>query len=267
MATWKAFGILLASVFSASVSAAAQEVGTATAVNQRSEGSSGLLTVGAHITHKEHIHTSPSGSVQIRFLDKSTLSVAPNTSIVIDDFVYNPNSNSGHSVTKLTEGALRYVGGELSHLGEATISTPAAAIGIRGGIATVTYGPDGATVTNQNGKVTITNGAGTITIIQNFTVTILNWYTPPGMPIRTEARLAEHYVRFIISKYNQDGGVKGYHGQTIACGTTSTPACPLQPWMSTYGGDYDATQVVIQGVQHGTGQTPPPPPPDRSRVR
>ena len=70
------------------------------------------------------IHTSPSGSVQLRFLDKSSLSVAPNTSIVIDDFVYDPNSNSGHLVTKLTEGALRYVGGELSHEGEATISRP-----------------------------------------------------------------------------------------------------------------------------------------------
>ena len=98
--------------------AAAQEVGTATAVNPTSEstppgGSTQTLTIGAHIIHKEHIHTSPSGSVQLLFLDKSSLSIAPNTSIVIDEFIYDPNSGKGHMLTTLTQGALRYVGGEL----------------------------------------------------------------------------------------------------------------------------------------------------------
>ena len=91
--------------------AAQQVVGTATAVNPSSEstppgGSTQTLTIGARVLHKEHIHTSPSGGVQLLFLDKSSLSIAPNTSIVIDEFVYDPDSGKGHMLTTLTEGAL-----------------------------------------------------------------------------------------------------------------------------------------------------------------
>ena len=75
----------------------AQQIGTATAVNPSTEGtppggSTTTLTVGARVLHKERIHTSPTGSVQLLFLDKSTLSIAPNTSLVIDEFVYDPTS-------------------------------------------------------------------------------------------------------------------------------------------------------------------------------
>src|SRR5215472_16265091 len=68
----------------------AQQIGTATAVNPSSEatppgGPTTTLTVGARVMHKERIHTSLTGSVQLLFLDKSTLSIAPNTSLVIDD--------------------------------------------------------------------------------------------------------------------------------------------------------------------------------------
>jgi hypothetical protein len=75
----------------------AQQIGTTTAVNPSSEatppgGSITTLTVGARVLHKERIHTSPTGSVQLLFLDKSTLNIAPNTSLVIDEFVYDPAS-------------------------------------------------------------------------------------------------------------------------------------------------------------------------------
>ena len=77
----------------------AQQIGTATAVNPSTEGtppggSTTTLTVGARVLHKERIHTSPTGSVHLLFLDKSTLSIAPNTSLVIDEFVYDPASKA-----------------------------------------------------------------------------------------------------------------------------------------------------------------------------
>jgi hypothetical protein len=100
-----------ASVIAVALSPAlAQQVGTATAVNPTTEstppGSSTVnLTVGANIVHKERIHTTPSGTVQLLFVDKSTLSIAPNTNILIDEYVYDPRSNSGHMLTNLTEAA------------------------------------------------------------------------------------------------------------------------------------------------------------------
>ena len=121
------------------------------------------LTVGANIVHKERIHTTPSGSVQLLFVDKSTLSIAPNTNLLIDEYVYDPKSNSGHMLTNLAEGALRFVGGALSHQGEASVTTQDAAIGIRGGTVTVEHGPNGTKVIDHFGVMTISNGAGTVT--------------------------------------------------------------------------------------------------------
>jgi hypothetical protein len=50
---------------------------------------------------------------------------------VIDSFVYDPDTGIGQMVTSLAKGALRFVGGELSHQGAATLKTPVATIGIR----------------------------------------------------------------------------------------------------------------------------------------
>ena len=146
--------------------AMAQQIGTATAVNPSTEGtppggSTTTLTVGARVLHKERIHTSPTGSVQLLFLDKSTLSIAPNTSLVIDEFVYDPVSKSGHMLTKLTQGTLQYIGGELSHQGAVTVQTPAAVIGIRGGIGIFSQGANGLQAGNLKGYQSIQNGAGT----------------------------------------------------------------------------------------------------------
>jgi hypothetical protein len=91
------FIVALTSALLAAASASAQQVGTATAVNPLSEstppgGTAAPLVVGAHIVHKEKVHTTPAGTVQLLFTDKSTMSIAPNTDIVIDEYVYDPNT-------------------------------------------------------------------------------------------------------------------------------------------------------------------------------
>src|ERR1041385_6143737 len=178
--TAKFQSLILLLALGAAAPALAQQIGTTTAVNPSTEatppgGSTTTLTVGARVLHKERIHTSATGSVQLLFLDKSTLSIAPNANLVIDEFVYDPASNSGHMLTKLTQGTLQYVGGQLSHQGAVTIGTPAATIGIRGATGTFSYGPNGAQIITQYGQFTITNGAGTIVVTRpGFVVTITN---------------------------------------------------------------------------------------------
>src|SRR5215468_3025639 len=132
--TRKLIVLPLAAALMAAGPALAQQVGTATAVNPVSEGTApggatDKLAVGARVMHNERIHTSPSGSAQLLFVDKSSLSIASNTSLVIDDFIYDPASNRGHMLTRLTAGTLQYIGGQLSHQGAVTINTPAVAVG------------------------------------------------------------------------------------------------------------------------------------------
>jgi hypothetical protein len=96
-------------------SAVAQTVGTAGAVNPQAQVGDRVLQVGSSIIFRERISTSASGSTQVMFVDKTTLSVGPNSSILIDEFVYNPNAGTGRMTVTLTKGAMRMVGGNVSH--------------------------------------------------------------------------------------------------------------------------------------------------------
>jgi len=271
MQSSRRFIFLLIVALFAAAPAAAQQVGTATAVNPLSEstppgGATAPLMVGAHIVHKERIHTTPAGTAQLLFTDKSSMSIAPNTDIVIDEYVYDPNANSGHMLATLTKGALRYVGGQLSHQGEATITTSAANIGIRGGTVTVIQGPNGVKVFNVAGIITIVNGAGTFLLTRSdFGVLIANWNTlvqdlgriPPGE--------VAFYQAYTMSKFNENGGVPGFTGAHIGhCGIGSVQSsnCPQVPWMPSDNGALDASQILGNAANFGSNQiTPPPPPP------
>jgi FecR-like protein len=252
----------LAALFTAAP-ALAQQIGTATAVNPVSEstppgGSTDQLAVGARVMHNERIHTSPSGSGQLLFLDKSSLSVAPNTNLVIDQFVYDPAANRGRMLTRLTAGTLQYIGGQLSHQGAVTISTPAVAVGIRGGTATITHGGNGTHVTNQYGTLTLTNAAGTTIVTRpGFTVSIANWHTPSGPPTQVSAAEVDRNIKNLSSKIGQNGGVPGLKHLATAdlnCATHSTSACPNQPSL----GENAAAQIILQSTQRATLPTAPP---------
>jgi hypothetical protein len=260
--------LILLLALGAAAPALAQQIGTTTAVNPSTEGtppggSTTTLTVGARVLHKERIHTSATGSVQLLFLDKSTLSIAPNTSLVIDEFVYDPASNSGHMLTKLTQGTLQYVGGQLSHQGAVTIGTPAATIGIRGGIGVITVGSNGTQASNLKGILTAQNGATTTQIITGFTLNIANWNTPPGPPFPTPPELVIHNLTIVSSVNGQTGGGPPLHNLPttgFTCGTFATPACPQWPWLPTNTGENDATQIIGESTHLGTQPIPPPPP-------
>jgi len=270
MRSSRRFTVALVSALLAAAPAFAQQVGTATAVNPLSEstppgGATAPLVVGAHIVHKERVHTTPAGTAQLLFTDKSSMSIAPNTDIVIDEYVYDPNANSGHMLVSLTKGALRFVGGQLSHQGEATITTSAANIGIRGGTVTVIQGQNGTKVINVAGIIKIVNGAGTFLLTRSdFGVLIQGWNTPIQDLGRIPPGDVAFYQAYAMSKFNENGGVPGFTGANIGhCGIGSVQGtnCPQVPWMPSDGGQLDATQLLGNATNFGPSQNNPPPPP------
>jgi hypothetical protein len=252
----KTIALLLASTALATSPVFAQEVGTAAAVNPESQstppgGATTTLKVRARVVHKERIKTTPQGSVQLLFLDRSTLSIAPNSEIVIDEFVYNPGAGSGHMAVSLAKGALRLVGGQLSHQGEASVTTPGATIGIRGGTSIITL----TEAININGLLTLGNGCPP--------VKRPDWkITLPCGPIAqaTPSELA-YFIRLFGGTLGGNGGVAGLtNAQLNALGIglpTWGPPGPNNPPPS----GTDPNNVIIQGTQHGAGTSPPPPPP------
>ncbi len=265
----KTIAILLTGAALTALPASAQEVGTATAVNPLSQrtspgGETSALTVGARIVHKERIQTSAQGSTQLLFLDKSSMSIGPNANIVIDDYVYNPNERSGHMAASLTKGALRFVGGELSHQGDTTITTPVAVIGIRGGTATVDVTGNGVRVINLNGNLKVFYQGGVQSIWKNgWALTINNDGTLIG-PEKVLAQEISHYLILLSSKYQQDGGIHHFNNGLAAdfgVGQLQNYIDPYGFYLQPNNGQSDANQLIIQGTQNGSGRgrTRPPP--------
>jgi hypothetical protein len=124
--------------------ASAQQIGTVASSEPTLRGTppgaaTRTLALGTGLIADETVASSASGRGQLLFLDQSTLSLAPNTTIVLDRFVYDPASGAGQIGLSLTQGALRFIGGTLSRQQEAVITTPTAAIGIRGSTALVLH--------------------------------------------------------------------------------------------------------------------------------
>ena len=264
----KTIVLLVAGTAMTTATALAQQVGTATAVNPETRttppgGATVVLKVGAHVMHKERIKTTPTGSVQLLFLDRSTLTVAPNSDIVIDEFVYNPANGSGHMAVSRAKGAMRLVGGQLSHAGEATVNAGNATIGIRGGTGIFTT----KEVINLNGTLTPNNCPPV---------------KRPGYKISLscgpiqQASAAElsHYVNLFTSRFGQNGGVAGLTNARLNALGPTARWYPLTPTSRLTGAD--PNNVLVQAVQHGTQrvllpppmhQPPPPPPPPNLGVR
>ena len=126
-------------------SSTAQQIGVVSSLepNMRAtapgQGGARDLGLGQGVVQDDEVATSASARGQLLFDDQTTLSVAPSSLIVLDRFVYDPNAGTGAIGIKLTQGALRFVGGATSEAQEATITTPTATLGIRGSSALVSF--------------------------------------------------------------------------------------------------------------------------------
>ncbi len=123
----------------------------------------------------ERITTSDVGGGQVMFLDQTTLTLSPNSNILLDRYVYDPSAQIGDVSVTLLKGAMRFVGGRITKTGVATIKTPSATIGIRGGIGHIAVDEDGgtnylhiagisSTISNSAGTVVVTREGGSVTV-------------------------------------------------------------------------------------------------------
>lgn len=197
----------------AAPAAQAEVIGRTSAVNPAASGappggSVKTLNVGENIVHKYRVTTTASGSVQLIFVDRSTFSIGPNSNLVIDEFVYDPKANVGKMSATLSKGVMRFVGGQASHTGGATISTPATTLGIRGGIVTVRHdGTEGTRVVNHFGRITVQTASGTEVIRRpGFAVSIASRSQPAPAPTRVTRTEVDSTNQTLTSKTGQTGG-------------------------------------------------------------
>lgn len=83
------------------------------------------------IYHNELIETGDESATEFVFLDETKLALGPNSSLVLDRFVYDPEPDKASFVMTATAGVFRFVSGKLPKKSY-EIHTPTATIGIRG---------------------------------------------------------------------------------------------------------------------------------------
>ena len=91
--------------------ATAQNIGTVASSEPTLRGTppgagTRALAIGTGVVQDERVSSSVTGRGQLLFIDQTTLSLAPNTTIVLDEFVFNPDG-SGQMGLDLTQGAYR----------------------------------------------------------------------------------------------------------------------------------------------------------------
>lgn len=123
--------------------AEAEVAGVTAAVNPTATAFDGggkprLISLGDPVIRNHRIETSGEGLVQILLADGTSFTVGPNSSVVIDSFVYDPEKNTASLAATMTKGALRFIGGKASKAsGSVKIDTPIGTAGIRGAVVDI----------------------------------------------------------------------------------------------------------------------------------
>ena len=133
--------LFLATGFFANSALTQEQIGVASAVNKNTtdltlEQERKLVDAGYEIIQNHTIETDEIGRAQMLLLDGTAFSVGPNSSVVLDKFIYNPETAEG-SLEVTARGILRIVGGKVTKKKPALIRTNSATVGIRGGIGIV----------------------------------------------------------------------------------------------------------------------------------
>ncbi len=90
--------------------------------------------------HNELVETGEESATEIVFLDDTRLSLGPDSSMVLDEFVFDPDPSKASFVLTATKGVFRFASGNLPGKSY-TINTPTATIGIRGTAFTLSVLP------------------------------------------------------------------------------------------------------------------------------
>lgn len=122
------------------ISTAAAKVGVTSATDgdplgKPPTGAERVLRVGVDVQANETITTRAGDRAHLMFLDGTSLTVGPDANLVIDRFVYDPQSKTGDLAITASKGVFRLVGGKISKTNAIVVNTPSDTIGIRGGIA------------------------------------------------------------------------------------------------------------------------------------
>ncbi len=184
-------------------------------------------------------------SLQVLLKDNSTFTVGPQCDMIIDEFVYDPNTESNSLSANVKKGMFRFTSGQVSKTNpdKINVTTPTASMGIRGTMVEVLVGPEaflcakkegllagdirldhaGATLVilrgpgknttslNRPGDVLIESGGKTVQLTESGTgVLVSNADQKPSEPFVVSDVLFNYFNRRLRTKPTQIGNFRPF---------------------------------------------------------
>jgi len=154
------------------------------------------------------------GKVAIGFIDDTRVDVTQHSKLIIDEFVYDPNTKTGKLSLKAALGTVRYASGQIAKTTPTAvqIKTPTATIGVRGTDFSMTIDEVGSSTiillpscdTNGNcfvGEISVESDAGMVIMNQAFQATVVETISSrPLKPVIVDLEEAFINNLLIISK-------------------------------------------------------------------
>lgn len=183
------------------------------AVIERTDGEDVESEVDLDIFSYDTIKTGK-GKVAVGFIDDTRVDVTQHSKLIIDEFVYDPNTKKGSLSLKAALGTVRYASGQIAKTTPTAvqIKTPTATIGVRGTDFSMTIDEVGSSTiillpscdTNGNcfvGEISVESDAGMVIMNQAFQATVVDTINSrPLKPVIVD--IDESYINnlLIISK-------------------------------------------------------------------
>lgn len=160
-----------------------------------------VVSSGDQIFLGDQIESGDKAGMQILLMDQTVFTIGPNAALVIDEFIYDPKTDTGKLTAKIVKGAFRFVSGRIAgrDAKSVTLRTPVASIGVRGTtvigwtddqrseIILTSVGPNNNTG-DRPSRILVTANDVTRTVHRTgFGVTVPGPGQPPAAPARAPA--------------------------------------------------------------------------------
>jgi len=197
-------------------------------------------------------------SMRIDFIDDTRVDITKHSRLIIDDFVYDPNTGTGSLGLKASLGTVRYASGQIAKNSRqrVRIRTPSATIGVRGTDFVMVIDESGGSMITllpscdtagmcYTGEITVETDAGFVILNQAFQATIAsNAMSPPTKPLLLDLDESMINTLLILRKKNPY-----FEEQSKIIKRKQADADFLGLDFLEYGGlDYDALVESIEGI-------------------
>lgn len=156
-------------VLAAGIAHAAPVIGSASTVVRDVRGNLDrnwrTIVIDDNVFQDELIHTGESSAARLIFADRTDFMIGANSEVVLDKFIYDPNSNSGQLILRATKGLMKFRTGTMSSRSY-RIDTPVATVGVRGTEFVIKIFEGVTTIQVISGEVIVIDLAGNEVIVR-----------------------------------------------------------------------------------------------------